>query len=74
MDSVTEDELEAKVKSLQSISNKPVHVISAVIGENVEPLLFALLKIVDDSKATEKAEQEAEEQSLAGEGPTTWQP
>ena len=74
MDSVTDDELETKVKSLKSISKKPVHAISAVIGENVEPLLFALLKIVDDSKAAEKAVQEAEEQSLAGEEPSTWQP
>ena len=74
MDSVTEEELEEKVAAIQDISGKPVHVISAVIGENVEPLLFALLKIVDESKAEEQAENEAEEKRLAGEEPTTWRP
>ncbi|MEX1034543.1 MAG: GTPase ObgE [Sneathiella sp.] len=74
MDSVSDEELKAKVKAIKKTSKKPVHVISAVIGENVEPLLFALLKIVDNSKAEEKAEQEVEAKSLAGEEPTTWQP
>lgn len=74
MDSVTEEELETKVKAIKDVSGKPVHVISAVIGENVDPLLFALLKIVDESKAEETAEKEAEEKLLAGEEPTTWRP
>ncbi|MCC3303604.1 GTPase ObgE [Sneathiella sp. HT1-7] len=74
MDSVSEDELDEKVNAIKDISGKPVHIISAVIGENVEPLLFALLKVVDESTAKEKAEQEAEEKLLAGEEPTTWRP
>jgi len=74
MDSVTDEELDAKVKAIEDVSGKAVHAISAVIGENVDPLLFALLKIVDESKTEEKAEQEAEEKLLAGEEPTTWRP
>ncbi|MCF8467414.1 MAG: 50S ribosome-binding GTPase, partial [Sneathiella sp.] len=74
MDSVTEDELKAKVKALEKVSGKPVHAISAVIGENVEPLLFELLKIVDAGKKEEREQEEAEQRTLAGEEPTTWQP
>ena len=74
MDSVTEEELEEKVSAIKDFSKKPVHVISAVIGENVEPLLFALLKIVDKSKKEEKEKEEAHAKSLAGEEPTSWRP
>ncbi|MFC4272053.1 GTPase ObgE [Sneathiella chungangensis] len=74
IDSVTEEELEEKVKAIKKASGKTAHVISAVIGENVEPLLYALLKVVDDSKADEQAEMEAEERKQAGEDATTWRP
>ena len=74
MDSVTEDELKAKIKALKKASGKPVHAISAVIGENVEPLLFELLKIVDAGKKEEREQEEEEQRTLAGEEPTTWQP
>jgi GTP-binding protein len=74
MDSVSDEELDEKVRMLKKVAKKPVHVISAVIGENVEQLLFDLLKIVDTSKKEEQAEEEAEQKSLAGEEPSTWQP
>ena len=71
MDSVSEEDLAKKVRDIEKITGKPVHVISAVIGENVEPLLFALLKVVD---AEERAEQEAEQRKQAGEEAETWRP
>lgn len=74
IDSVTEEELEEKVKAIKKTSGKTAHVISAVIGENVESLLYGLLKVVDDSKAEEQAEMEAEERKRAGEDATTWRP
>ncbi|MAL78926.1 MAG: GTPase ObgE [Sneathiella sp.] len=74
MDSVSEEDLAKKVRDIEKITGKPVHVISAVIGENVEPLLFDLLKVVDAGKAEERAEQEAEQRKQAGEEAETWRP
>ncbi len=74
MDSVSEDELAEKVGSLQKVTGRRVHVISAVIGENVQPLLFDLLKYVDRGKAEERAAEEEEQRKKSGAEAETWRP
>jgi len=74
MDSLSDEEKKKKVKALKKVANKPIQMISAVTGENVEQMLFTLLEIVEAGKAEERAEQEAEMKALAGEEPSTWQP
>ena len=74
IDSLYDEEMEEKKAALEKASGKTVQTISAVVGDNVEELLFSLQKIIDESKKEETAEIIATEKRLAGEEPETWQP
>jgi len=74
MDALDAIELKEKVKLLEKAAGKPVRTVSAVTGENMDDLLFAIMDIIDASKREEKQEQEIEAQILAGEEVGKWQP
>lgn len=74
IDSLFDEEIAEKKAALEKASGKSVQTISAVVGDNVQELLFSLQKIIDNSKKDEVAEVIATEKRLAGEEPETWQP
>ncbi len=74
IDSLLDEEIEEKVSELEKLSGKKVMTISAVTGDQVEDVLFALLDIIHADKEEEKAELAATEREEAGEEPETWQP
>ncbi len=74
IDALDEEEVAEKKAELEALSGKPVRTISAVTGENIDDLLFTLLKIIDASKAQEKSDEEEEARTLAGEEEAKWQP
>lgn len=68
IDALLDEEIDEKVQILEKASGKKVMTISAATGDNVEPLLFALLDIIgtsrrDEQRALEKqARLESEEE------------
>jgi GTP-binding protein len=46
-DAMTPEDIEAKRAALARTSRKTVHVISAVSGQGVQPLLHELMKLVE---------------------------
>lgn len=74
VDALTPEEVIEKTALLEKAAGKPVRTISAVTGENMDELLFAIMDIIDASKAEERTEQIAEEKALAGEEIDKWQP
>ena len=51
-DAMTPEDIEAKRAKLAKVSRKTVHVISAVAGHGVQPLLHELMKLVDKQRDT----------------------
>ncbi len=74
IDALNEEEIKEKTAELEAAAGKSVRTISAVTGENIDDLLFALLEIIDKSKAQEKTDEEEEARTLAGEEAVKWQP
>ncbi|MBE7636356.1 GTPase ObgE [Sneathiella sp. P13V-1] len=74
IDSLLDEEIEEKVAALEAASGKKVRTISAATGDNVEPLLFELIDIIDAEKAEEKVEEEETRREEAGEEKPTWRP
>ncbi|GLQ07882.1 GTPase ObgE [Sneathiella chinensis] len=74
IDSLLDEEIEEKVAELEKAAGKKVMTISAVTGDKVDEVLFALLEIINRDKQEEKAEEEEAARKEAGEEPKTWQP
>ncbi len=74
-DALLDEEIDEKVQILEKASGKKVMTISAATGDNVEPLLFALLDIIGTSRRDEQRtlEKEAREES-GDEEDGKWQP
>ncbi len=53
-DAMTQEDIEAKRAKLARVSRKTVHVISAVAGHGVQPLLHELMKLVEKQRDTTK--------------------
>lgn len=53
-DAMTPEDIEAKRAKLAKVSRKAVHVISAVAGHGVQPLLHELMKLVEKQRDTTK--------------------
>ena len=53
-DAMTPDDIEAKRARLAKASRKTVHVISAVAGHGVQPLLHELMKLVEKQRAPQR--------------------
>ena len=53
-DAMTPEDIEAKRAKLAKVSRKTVHVISAVAGHGVQPLLHELMKLVEKQRAPDK--------------------
>ena len=53
-DAMTSEDIEAKRAQLAKFSRKTVHVISAVAGHGVQPLLHELMKLVEKQRAPDK--------------------
>ncbi|MEK7688288.1 MAG: GTPase ObgE [Pseudomonadota bacterium] len=53
-DAMTPEDIEAKRAKLAKVSRKTVHVISAVAGHGVQPLLHELMKLVEKQRDTHK--------------------
>ncbi len=53
-DAMTPEDIEAKRAKLAKVSRKTVHVISAVAGHGVQPLLHELMKLVEKQRDTRK--------------------
>jgi GTP-binding protein len=53
-DAMTPEDIEAKRAKLAKVSRKTVHVISAVAGHGVQPLLHELMKLVEKQRDTTK--------------------
>ena len=51
-DAMTAEDIEAKRAKLAKVSRKTVHVISAVAGHGVQPLLHELMKLVEKQRDT----------------------
>ena len=51
-DAMTAEDIEAKRARLAKVSRKTVHVISAVAGHGVQPLLHELMKLVEKQRDT----------------------
>jgi GTP-binding protein len=59
IDSLMPEELEEKLKALEKIAGKKAFTISAVTGENMRPVLFALLRQIKTYRANEETDPEA---------------
>lgn len=75
IDALLDEEIDEKVQILEKASGKKVMTISAATGDNVEPLLFALLNIIgtsrrDEQRALEKQARLDSEEEVDD----TWQP
>ena len=53
-DAMTPEDIEAKRARLATVSRKTVHVISAVAGHGVQPLLHELMKLVEKQRAPQR--------------------
>lgn len=74
IDALDEEGIAEKTAALEAAAGKPVRTLSAVTGENVDDLLFALLDIIEKSKAAEKSQEEEDARARAGEEAVKWQP
>lgn len=74
IDSLLDEEIEEKVAELEKLSGKKVMTISAVTGDKVEEVLFALQDIIEADRKAEKQSEEAAKLKDAGEEAETWSP
>ncbi|MBL4739772.1 MAG: GTPase ObgE [Sneathiella sp.] len=74
IDSLLDEEIKEKVAELEKVSGKKVMTISAVTGDKVEEVLFALQGIIESDRIVEKQNEEAVKLKDAGEEAETWSP
>jgi len=74
IDSLLDEEIEEKVALLEKLSGKKVMTISAVTGDKVDEVLFALMEIINEDKQEEQEQIEEAERIEAGEEEKKWQP
>lgn len=74
IDSLLDEEIEEKVTLLEKLSGKKVMTISAVTGDKVDEVLFALMEIINEDKQEEQEQIEEAERIEAGEEEKKWQP
>ncbi|MEH6403236.1 MAG: GTPase ObgE [Sneathiella sp.] len=74
IDSLLDEEIDEKVAELEKLSGKKVMTISAVTGDKVEEVLFALQGIIESDRVAEKQAEKAVKLKDAGEEAETWSP
>jgi len=74
IDSLLDEEVDEKVAELEKLSGKKVMTISAVTGDKVEEVLFALQDIIESDRIAEKQSDQAVKLKDAGEEAETWSP
>lgn len=74
IDTVDPAELKKKQKKLEKASGQPVHLISGVTGNGINPVLYALLAVIDAGRAVPEPVAEEHEMGSFIAAPVGWDP